>query len=44
LRFSAVVERSALGAPALGAHTAEVLAELGYREKQIDTLGENGVI
>jgi crotonobetainyl-CoA:carnitine CoA-transferase CaiB-like acyl-CoA transferase len=33
-----------LGAPALGEHTAEVLAEVGVTQEQLDDLRARGVI
>lgn len=33
-----------MGAPALGEHSAQILAELGYAQEEIDRLLEQGVI
>lgn len=43
-RFSRTPEQLHLGAPTLGQHTAEILAELDYDELTVDALRRDGVI
>jgi crotonobetainyl-CoA:carnitine CoA-transferase CaiB-like acyl-CoA transferase len=44
VRLSAQDKRPASAAPALGQHNAALLAELGYDEKEMDELRQQGVI
>jgi crotonobetainyl-CoA:carnitine CoA-transferase CaiB-like acyl-CoA transferase len=44
VRLSAQEKRPASAAPALGQHNAALLAELGYDEKEVDELRQQGVI
>ncbi len=43
-KFSAMQHTPRDGAPEVGAHTEEVLARLGYSEKELAELGRNGLI
>jgi crotonobetainyl-CoA:carnitine CoA-transferase CaiB-like acyl-CoA transferase len=44
VRLSAHDKRPASAAPALGQHSAALLAELGYDEAAVDALRQQGVI
>jgi crotonobetainyl-CoA:carnitine CoA-transferase CaiB-like acyl-CoA transferase len=43
-RFSGTVPDPPRGAPGLGEHNAEILAELGYDDAGVAALAERGVI
>ena len=43
-KFSVTRHRPRDGAPEIGAHTAEVLARLGYGEKEVAEFSRNGLI
>lgn len=43
-KFSVTRHKPSKGAPRIGAHTAEVLARLGYGEKELAVFGKNGLI
>ncbi len=44
VKFSATASGVRRGAPVLGEHSREVLAEYGYEEQEIDRLIQNGVV
>ncbi len=43
-KFSVMRHKPTVGAPEIGAHTQEVLARLGYSEKEIEAFSQSGLI